>query len=590
MNIKEDFFESKNDNINHGSIKNISSYLYYYALRAMKNFLFTEDPGKLNEKIISRKNASLDNYCASLLYSTLFFKEMGIVTNYSLYYDEIVLTNKEININTYPFLKNSVLIGIGGNENYNKDFKIYDEHTSEGDRTEKNLSVTKVIMSKHQDLYDAIKKRKHIVPILDEINKIDSSGGAADYHLNNLLKMVHVSKIKIPEFGKENYMAHDIKAIVSAILASVFIVVELEEINLSNFYKNTKSITEEIIKLINNTKSFDLFKHSDPVFTQIESDIKNYKKFNQNQYFNLPLIYYSLKQCWPENVVNMIMRVLLEAKMQQQEEFFLLKNKIQLDIHFPSKLEKVLNKENNLKSLVNYLPKLGLNFSREDWELIKKYASGEGPVEEAVENISEMIERYKRDLFERQRFYKINIKYQEIDDIYIIHHKTSEYDRQPHKAYYGYFNSQQIPVLLIIDDTHLMIKSILANTYLTNNPKKKNLWKLIVDKIIAQEKNQWYINIQPNGDYAPFLLNGTISHRYYKYSELNIDTLYNIVCEYTNSNNSRNSNLSIHKLSANSTTKNDNERSEDEIETLIDELKNYVKPKNLKNFRKQFLE
>lgn len=167
-------------------------------------------------KVVTRKNPSLDNYFAGLLLRSCYEP-----VDYLPGYEEHVIqgSQDELPSSLNARLVGSILIGIGGRSS-NPDFvKVYDEHSHHGTRTVP--SASQVIFDEHLGRYGERAGVQSVVNLLDEINAIDSGGGASFDHLYNILKSLNVAEFIHPGFVFEPLHPQWKRAVVEACLMSV---------------------------------------------------------------------------------------------------------------------------------------------------------------------------------------------------------------------------------------------------------------------------------------------------------------------------------------------------------------------------------
>jgi len=151
------------------------------------------------KKCVTRKDPTLDNYCADLLLRTCYepISDVPAFEEHLIRDSETVLSS-ELN----PRLHGAILIGIGG-QSANPDFAaVYDEHDMKGTRILD--SATQVIIEKHLKKMIGVEELNKINPLIKTINIRDSSGGTHYDALNSFTKNLHYAQFKQPGFVVEN--------------------------------------------------------------------------------------------------------------------------------------------------------------------------------------------------------------------------------------------------------------------------------------------------------------------------------------------------------------------------------------------------
>src|SRR5215218_6832377 len=181
--------------------------------------LLAEDtlPGPL-PKVVTRKNPSLDNYFAELMLRSCYEP-----VDYLPSYEEHVIygSQDELPSELNARLVGSLLIGIGGRSS-NPDFiRVYDEHSAHGTRTAP--SASQIVYQEHLERFKSRPGINSVTLLLEEINSIDSGGGAGYDHLYNILKSLNVAEYIHPGFVFEPLQPQWKRAIVQACLMAVCI-------------------------------------------------------------------------------------------------------------------------------------------------------------------------------------------------------------------------------------------------------------------------------------------------------------------------------------------------------------------------------
>lgn len=299
-------------------------------LRDLFGLTSSEVISKPYPKTLSRKDLSLDNYFAELMLRACYKK-----TDECPEFEEIVIrgSDEEIPTKLNPQIKGAVLIGIGGRSR-NRDFiTAYDEHSEEGARSVD--SASQVVFFRHLDKFKRIKPGvSSILPVLNEINLVDSQGGAGEGHFIQMVKDLHLSKFYRPGFIVEEYPAQWKRALVDAVLTAVCIKNrELKRIDLRVASKQLTEVWKKYRKqreaAVNDGLLMPLT--TDPSDTHAAEVIYN-KSLGRTASFNIrnpepdflftpKRIWYALESVWGEDIAYFVMKFFLEAKLQVTAEF-----------------------------------------------------------------------------------------------------------------------------------------------------------------------------------------------------------------------------------------------------------------------------
>jgi hypothetical protein len=278
-------------------------------------------------KFVTRKNPSLDNYFAELLLRTCYHP-----VDYLPMYEEHVIRGSQIELPTElnPWLVDSILIGIGGRSE-NLDFKrTYDEHAAHGARSAN--SVSQIVFQEHLDCYLERPGVQSVKLILDEINAIDSQGGASSDHLFNILKSLHMAQFIQPGFVVDSLEAQWKRAIIGACLMAVC--VSTEKLQFCVASKLTNDLEREwniyIAKLDKMIKSGYPDQLNPRAVEWIKRITVNPIKLDGAQnpsYLTLKKILFGLQQVWHSSIVSFLIGFLFESMRQAQQSFEDLRNR-----------------------------------------------------------------------------------------------------------------------------------------------------------------------------------------------------------------------------------------------------------------------
>lgn len=272
--------------------------------------------GPIN-KCVTRKDPSLDNYCADLILRTCYepISDVPVFEEHLIRDSEQVLSS-ELN----PRLQGAILIGIGG-QSENRDFVAkYDEHDKDGKRV--LPSATQVVIERHLLNMTSPENYDKIYPLIEIINKQDSEGGSSYDSLNLLTKNLHYAQFKQPGFVIENLSAQWKRSIIeSTLLALMLNVKELNDADtdyLLNLAKeeidNYTSKRNDLVNkgfLIENIKNESIDYVSNKLLGPIG---KNYLTFKE--------ICFALRNTWDKKICSFIISFFLESAFQLQQEYF----------------------------------------------------------------------------------------------------------------------------------------------------------------------------------------------------------------------------------------------------------------------------
>jgi len=272
-------------------------------------------------KIVTRKNPSLDNYFADLLLRSCYGP-----TDYLPIYDEHVLRGSvdELPSSLNAKLVGSVLIGIGGRSSNSDFIKVYDEHSFHGTRTAP--SVSQIVFTEHLESHAERLGVKSVQVLLQEINSIDSEGGASYDHLYNVLKSLNVAEFIQPGFVFEPLSPPWKRAVIGACLSSVCVAVadferyDKEQANL-DLGKEWDTYLAKIEKRIK-------YGFPDRIIPAAVNEIKRLilqpKEPQVNgipAYLTLKKILFALRHSWQPAVATYLLEFMFEALRQSQQCF-----------------------------------------------------------------------------------------------------------------------------------------------------------------------------------------------------------------------------------------------------------------------------
>jgi hypothetical protein len=272
-------------------------------------------------RFVTRTNPSLDNYFADLLLRSCYE-----AVDYLPAYDEHVILGSpdELRSELNPLLAGAVLIGIGGRSN-NPDFtKVYDEHAYGGTRTAP--SASEIVFREHLEAHQTNPGVQSVRRLLNEINWIDSEGGATSGHLYNTLKSLNVAEFIRPGFVFEPLHAQEKRALIGACLASVCVAMgEFENYDLEASIKDLETEWETYLAKIEKRIKYGF---PDKIIPAAAKDIRNaLLKAREPQikgvtsYLTLKRILFAFRHCWHPSIVAYLLEFLFDALRQVQQSF-----------------------------------------------------------------------------------------------------------------------------------------------------------------------------------------------------------------------------------------------------------------------------
>lgn len=278
----------------------------------------------LMPRIVTRKDPSLDNYFAELLLRTCY----PPITHLSEF-EEIVVRgdNVELPTNLNPQIKGAILIGIGG-QSHNRDFiRSYDEHNaSDGTRTVD--SASQVVFFAHLNTYRRTKANIHgILPILNELNRVDSEGNAPENHLIQMTKNLHLAQFQSPGYVVEGFSVQLKRAVIDAILASLCLNVgsirriDMEQTgeDLRVAWKQYRSRRDVAVK-DERLPSISMVSFG-KVVNRTTGKNRDSLERERTHPFSLRRIFFALKKTWGNEVALFVVGFLMEALLQLQQEY-----------------------------------------------------------------------------------------------------------------------------------------------------------------------------------------------------------------------------------------------------------------------------
>lgn len=277
-------------------------------------------------KVVTRKNPSLDNYFAGLLLRSCYEP-----VDYLPAYEEHVIYGSQDEL---PSLMNarlvgSILIGIGGRSS-NPDFiKVYDEHSFHGTRTVP--SASQIVFDEHLARYKDYPGLSSVGLLLNEINCIDSGGGASFDHLYNILKSLNVAEFIHPGFVFEPLHPQWKRAVVEACLMAVC--VGRDEFQRYDTEQAISDLEREWDTYIAKIEKRIKYGFPDKIIPEAAQEIKRAilqpkerEIVGQPSYLSLKRILFAFRHFWHPSVSAYLLEFLFEAMRQTQQSFTEIKN------------------------------------------------------------------------------------------------------------------------------------------------------------------------------------------------------------------------------------------------------------------------
>lgn len=145
-----------------------------------KRFLNDGKIDRLHRTVV-HKNAHIDEYMAELLFrAALHSKKINIG------FKELSIFSSDADYNCVNYWPNAAVFGMGGVHNGGAEaLFLFDEHRDDGGRA--RASSAQLVADKIFFKWVP----KSILPILQEVNRIDSVGNAHDTNMSNILKTMH---------------------------------------------------------------------------------------------------------------------------------------------------------------------------------------------------------------------------------------------------------------------------------------------------------------------------------------------------------------------------------------------------------------
>lgn len=277
-------------------------------------------------KVVTRKNPSLDNYFAGLLLRSCYEP-----LDYLPGYEEHIIygSQDELPSSLNARLIGSILIGIGGRSN-NPDFvKVYDEHSYHGTRTVQ--SASQIVFEQHLGRYKDHPGVQSVARLLNEINIIDSEGGASFDHLYNILKSLNVAEFIHPGFVFEPLHPQWKRAVIEACLMSVS--VGGDDFQSYELEQATNDLEKEWDTYISKIERRIKYGFPDKIIPEATQGIKEAilqpkerPIGGQPSRLTLRRILFAFRHFWHPSIATYLLEFLFEALRQGQQSFTEIKN------------------------------------------------------------------------------------------------------------------------------------------------------------------------------------------------------------------------------------------------------------------------
>jgi hypothetical protein len=272
-------------------------------------------------RIVTRKNPSLDNYFAELLLRSCYE-----AVDYLPPYEEHVLYGSpdELPSRLNAGLSGAILIGIGGRSR-NPDFvKAYDEHAYHGTRN--SASVSQIVFAEHLDRYGTRPGVNSTSLLLNEINRIDSGGGASYDHLYNILKSLNYAEFIQPGFVVEALDPQWKRAVIGACLSSICVAISL--FKQYDLEEATRDLSREwdgyVARLERRVRCGFPGKINATSLAEVRRSILQPKEPQTDglpDYLTLKRILFAFRHSWHPSVCEYLLEFLFEAMRQSQQSF-----------------------------------------------------------------------------------------------------------------------------------------------------------------------------------------------------------------------------------------------------------------------------
>ncbi|MGB0871329.1 MAG: hypothetical protein ACPGSD_17200 [Flavobacteriales bacterium] len=437
------------------------------------------------DRTISHKNPHLDEYFADLLFRSVLPKHKRNID-----FLEMSIYSEDNDSGCKAYWPNAAVFGIGGLVSGGaKPIISFDEHEKGGEKT---------VFSSSQMVINSFAKGflpKSIRQIINEVNKIDAFGGAHPLHIGNIIKTGHFVQFT---FQKSEVQYKNImgclspkwkKSLMDVSMTSVLYALE----NDIPINEPSKEMSNIILKSLDKFMEGSLSKDDQSfqtIITTIKSNVLNLKSsFNiaklspqkkTPQLFLISKICFALYKAWPEDIADIVMMHFWQILYHGQQSFIEL-----YDICKDLKTNQTLPCPYG--------------------EIIKK----------EIQNFSITPQDNK---FSKNK--------EKPKTLWIIHCDQTPRLVMGNRPLMNYINKYNMGFGIVI----LRNKFGCTQAIFKGIGIEYSVWKKLVDTICKTENGYWHKVLSGgSGKYAPFLINGTPSHQYVPFSNIDIQEVENIL-------------------------------------------------------------
>lgn len=285
-------------------------------------------------RFVTRKEPSLDNYCADLLLRTLYEPTDSLPP-----YEEHVIRDNPSVLSSIsnPRLVGAVLIGIGA-QSKNPDFAaVYDEHAEAG--TRRADSAARVVIDRHLAEAKYGNARRALQPLMEELDWIDAHGEAPGLHLKNLTRDLQLARFSKPGYQMKPLQPQWKRAILSTILTSVWIGASAIKAEAFNRETATREVLEEYdlylkhrVRMVEKkylpsitNKAIDYYQRQYAGWrmrNQVWVRVREPSQVHGKPSLLTPdMMITALRAVWLPKVVSFVLRFLFEAALQSGDEY-----------------------------------------------------------------------------------------------------------------------------------------------------------------------------------------------------------------------------------------------------------------------------
>lgn len=504
IRIGDDYIDKKHGVLNALCFAS-AEYLYKVFIKHKGNNLKKFNPRKLAnlQRIIAHKNPHLDEYFAELLFRAILpynLKDIEIV--------EHTLLSSENDQLAQVMWENAVIFGFNEKEKGGATaLEFFDEHEEDG--TRRTPSCSQIV----SDRYLSNSLPKSVQLVLDEVNQIDSNGGAHSYNIANLIKKIHDTPYIVGyDDIQEKYISKHLtenwkRAIVSACITAIIYTFENNLLSEEPTKNENDKLNAFAKRSLNSFLKHTLLSDYEPNFYKIKGKIaSNFKEGNKtlaktkswkstngkkiNQNLIIHKLAYALDRCWGASLSNFIMAHLWQVEFQSQIAFMHIKQEIE-ELKYP-----------------------------------KIQTQTEFGTIEFIELENPVIIPFQKKTDTIKKDFKLN------QPIRIIYGSLTN-PKYPNLATVlkNIINTkyQGFGIILLKDKMSQMTMVTVGSTV----PYK--FWEYLSDRIQKTEPDRWF-QLASEGTYAEFILNRTKSHQEHLPTEkINLDFIVHLTKQYNRS-------------------------------------------------------